>query len=228
MAWMLSWVAPARGDWQLISASRAAGASGSVGNDVDYFSDGSGDFTLDFGAWDFANGVNIKRPQGSVDGFATQSSVIGSNGISMSGSGDANISAGGGEFDFASGGGHSSLDVTFKIKSMQLLDINYSGGGFPAHVEPYFYLFSLGGGLMAAYGAGTVQEQFTLGPGTYVISAGISAGASSSFPGDSASALGGVSFSVTPIPIPEPTSAMLALIGCALLPFYVHRRTRRA
>ena len=216
----------ARADLMLISATRSAGASGSVGDDDDFFADGSSDFNNDFGSWFFSNGVNIKQPWGSVDGFATQSSSIGSSGISMSATADANVSAGGGLFDYAVGGGNSSLNVTFQINSPVLLDINYSGGGYPAYVEPYFQLFEVGVTQVISYGSGTVQEQVFIGPGVYSLSAGISAGASTSFPGDSGSAQGGMGFSLNVLPVPEPSAACLVLVGAGLLP-WTCRRWRR-
>lgn len=208
---------PARGELVLISANRSAGASGSVGDDDDFFSDGSFDFTNDFGGFIYGGGVNIKQPQGSVDGFGSQDSNVGSNYIAMNGAADANVSAGNGEFDYASGGGNSSLYVTFRSVGSTALDINYSGGGYPAYVEPYFQLFQLGISTVVSYGSGSVFETIIIGPGLYGLSAGISAGASTSFPGDSGAGFGGISFSVFAYPVPEPASVSLAGVAALIL-----------
>lgn len=219
-------VSPAAGALVLMSANRSAGASGDVGDDDDFFADGSSDFSNDFGAFLYGGGVHINRPQGTVDGFGSQDSNISDNYIAMNGAADASVAAGAGPFDYASGGGVSSLTVSFRSVGSTALDINYSGGGYPAYVEPYFQLFQLGVSQVVSYGSGDVLETIVLGPGDYVLSAGISAGVSSGFPGDSGSAFGGISFSVFAHPAPEPSTAALA--GTAAIILVGISRLRRA
>lgn len=214
----LTFSAPlAHGGLVLLSASRGAGASGYVADDDDFFSDGSGNVSSAFGGFSFAGGVRISEPQGSVDGFAMQTSDISPDSITMFGSADANVSSGTGEFDYASGGGNSSLDVTFRTVGITTLDINYSGGGFPSYVEPYFLIQQINGPVITSYYSGSTQEVIDLAPGQYVLSTGISAGVSASYPGDSGSAFGSMSLTIGVFTVPEASSVSMALVGMLFL-----------
>ncbi len=215
---------PVHGAMIVTAASRSVGASGTVGNDFEQSNDGSSKTSSALGGFEGFAGFSVHAAQGFADGSATHTSTISDGYIAMSASGDANVSSGGGEFDFASGGGNASLDAVFELTSVSQIDISYSGGGYPAYVEPYFTLFQLPGGVVASYTSGDLFESFTMGPGTYSLSAGISAGASTSFPGDSGNGFGGLSFSLSVVPAPEPTSGSLALLAACMLAAWRARR----
>jgi hypothetical protein len=212
----------------ILSAGRGAGVSGTVSNDVDFFVDSDGSFsTARLGSFSFAGGMHIAETPGSVDGFARHNSSISPSEISMSGTADANVSSGSGEFDYASGGGHSSIDVYFRLLNPAELHIVYSGGGYPAYVEPYLQLFGPGASLLVNYGSGSADETILVGPGYYSLSGGISAGASANSGSPSGSALGGIAFTVSIVPeVPSSAMIFLAMSVVATCSFAPWRRSR--
>jgi hypothetical protein len=211
-----SFVTPrARGEMVLLYAYRGAGVGGEVGDDDEIYRDNSGDFSAAFGDFSYAGGIYINEPHGFVSGFATHNSSIYPGSISMSSSVDINVSSGGGEFTFGSGGANSSLSATFRLTRPASFGLNLSGGGYPDYVQPSFLLQRIGGGFFTSYSSGDFQEVIILPSGDYVLSGDISAGAASYNFDPPSAALGSMSFSFSMLPVPEASSITLVLMASA-------------
>jgi hypothetical protein len=200
------------GDMVLLYANRGAGVGGEVGDDDEMVRDNSGDSSAAFGDFTYADGIYMNEPQGFVSGFATHNSSIYPGSISMSSSVDINVSSGGSEFAYGSGGANSSLSAAFRLTKQANFSLSFSGGGYPDYVQPSFLLQRIGGGFFTSYSSGDFQEVIFLSKGDYVLSGDIAAGAGSYGFDPPSSALGSMSFSFSLLPAPEPSSLTLALM----------------